>query len=315
MSANAPYNPDVSIAPTPARVRLPRLDPRPATIFDFLCAHFPHIGRDVWLERIRAGSVHISVQIGSGLPVTAETPYRPGAFVHYFREVANEAAIPFAETVLYEDERLLVADKPHFIPVTPSGNVVNECLLFRLQRRTGLKDLAPIHRLDRDTAGLVLFSKRRSDRAAYSQLFAEGQVEKKYLAVASVAHEQLAALGKTWLVEDRLEPEPGSFRMMRAAGEVNARTKITLAEVRAGLGLFELQPATGKKHQLRIHMMSLGFPIWDDPFYPELRRPDPADFSRPMQLLASELIFLDPVNEERMHLQTQLRLNRWELSA
>lgn len=278
----------------------------PDTILDFLCGHFPHIGKDLWLKRVVSGYVRTS----SGA-IDPGTPYQAGQLVFYHRSVEVEVRIPFEETILHEGEHLIVVDKPHFLPVTPAGDVVNECLLFRLQRRTGLNDLAPVHRLDRDTAGLVLFCKRKADRAAYAGLFAAGQVERKYLAVAEVGSEKIAVQGREWWIEDRLQPEPGSFRVIRVPGEVNARTRIELREVREGLGLFGLQPLTGKKHQLRLHMRSLGFPILNDPFYPELARAGSPDFSRPMQLLASDLVFRDPLTGETSHFRSQQRLIRW----
>jgi len=239
-------------------------------------------------------------------PVTPETPYRAGATVCYFREVESEAPIPFAETVIYEDERLLIADKPHFVPVTPSGAIVNECLLFRLQRKTGLSELAPIHRLDRDTAGLVAFSKHAAERGRYTQLFQAGQVERKYLAVAKLAHPLSAG---EWEVEGRVEPEPGSFRMRIVPGPANARTRIRLMEVRGGFGRFELFPATGKKHQLRLHMTSLGLPIVNDAFYPAHVDRDAGDFSQPLQLLAAELSISDPFSGQSLSFHTRLHLS------
>lgn len=251
------------------------------------------------------------VTTDAGAPVTAATAYQPGVTVLYFREVAAEPVIPVSEGIVFQDDRILVVDKPHFLPVTPSGGVVNECLLFRLQRRTATPDLAPIHRLDRDTAGLVLFAKRKPDRAHYTQLFATGQVERTYVAVAEIVGHKALDPKQEWLVENRLESEPGSFRMRTVPGEVNARTRIALKEVRGGRGLFELRPSTGKKHQLRIHMMSLGFPIVNDPFYPELRTVIAGDYSRPMQLVASALSFHDRAEGISRHFETKVRLDGW----
>jgi tRNA pseudouridine32 synthase / 23S rRNA pseudouridine746 synthase len=293
----------MSIAPTPARIRLPRLDPPPATILEFLCGHFPHIPRDVWRARMESGSVKTDA------PVSVDTPYLAGAMVTYFREVRDEPQIPFVETVVHEDERLLVVDKPHFVPVTPGGDVVNECLLFRLQRKTGNLDLAPVHRLDRDTAGLVTFVKNKAHRASYAQVFETGRAERTYSAIARVGGASPST--KEWTVENRLEPEPGSFRMMAVEGVVNARTIICLEEVRSGLGRFSLRPSTGKKHQLRIHMNSLGFPILNDPFYPVLTRCNDADYSQPLQLLASELAFVDPISSKPLRFTSNLTLSSW----
>jgi tRNA pseudouridine32 synthase / 23S rRNA pseudouridine746 synthase len=146
--------------------------------------------------------------------------------------------------------------------------------------------------------------KQKVDRAAYTDLFATGEVERTYVARANVSS---APPQRDWLVENRVEREPGSFRMKMTAGQVNARTRIHLREIRDGRGHFELQPRTGKKHQLRLHLMSLGFPILHDPFYPELR-PATVDFSQPMQLLASELGFLDPVGRTPLSFKTQRKL-------
>jgi tRNA pseudouridine32 synthase / 23S rRNA pseudouridine746 synthase len=239
--------------------------------------------------------------------VTATTAYQPGKMVSYFREIEDELPIPFAEAVVYEDERILVADKPHFVPVTPAGDVVNECLLFRLQQRSGIADLAPVHRLDRDTAGLVLFVKRKEDRAVYAELFENGEVQREYVAVAKGGSGTLTQ-GQEWLIENRLEAEPGSFRMRVVAGSANARTRIVYERSQRGLSLFRLFPATGKKHQLRIHMLSLGFPILNDPSYPELQRLDRTDFSQPMQLLACALSFRDPHSQHSVRFHTQRTL-------
>ena len=207
--------------------------------------------------------------------------------ITYYREVASEPVVPFAEGIIYHDEHILIADKPHFLPVTPTGPYVNECLLARLQSRTGLHQLSPIHRLDLETAGLVLFVVKPELRHLYHRLFAEERVEKEYLAVARVPDD---ITQHEWLVENRLVAGEPWFRMKIVKGEPNARTQITLLEQRDGFGLFRLLPRSGKKHQLRVHMASLGFPILNDGFYPDAP-PAPAwDYERPLQLLARRLV-------------------------
>ncbi|MCU1307643.1 MAG: pseudouridylate synthase, rRNA-or tRNA-specific [Acidobacteriaceae bacterium] len=297
------HNRKVSIAPQPARIQLPSLATPPATVLEYLCEHFSRVPRETWAARIDARKVCD----GKNAPITATTRYQPGMTVFYFREVELEAEIPFEEKIIFENEHLLVADKPHFLPTTPAGNAVNECLLYRLQRRTGNPDLAPLHRLDRETAGLVMFGKVPAERAVYTGLFAAGEIKRKYRAVARVPVE-LEMDCREWLVENRLEAGSPWFRMKIVAGEVNARTKIFLKDVQEGFGEFELNPQTGKKHQLRIHMMSLGFPILNDEFYPELKLRERGDYSDPLQLLASEIRFRDPISGEELGFQSQRRL-------
>jgi tRNA pseudouridine32 synthase / 23S rRNA pseudouridine746 synthase len=285
----------------PSRAYLPKLTHPPATIFDHLVERFPLVGRDAWLGRIERGlvcGVH-------GETITADTPYMPGLTITYYREVVDEPVVPFAESIIYHDENILIADKPHFLPVTPTGPYVNECLLARLQRRTGLHQLSPIHRLDLETAGLVLFVVKPELRHRYHRLFAEERVEKEYLAVASVPD---GITQREWLVENRMEAGEPWFRMKIVEGEPNARTHITLLEERNGLGLFRLLPRSGKKHQLRVHMASLGFPILNDGFYPDAP-PAPAwDYERPLQLLARRLEFCDPVTGNMVEAASALTL-------
>jgi tRNA pseudouridine32 synthase/23S rRNA pseudouridine746 synthase len=285
----------------PSRAYLPKLATPPATILDHLVERFPLVGRDVWLDRIERGVV-CSIE---GEVITAATPYMPGLTITYYREVADEPVVPFAEHIIYRDENILIADKPHFLPVTPTGPYVNECLLARLQRRTGLRDLSPIHRLDLETAGLVLFVVKPELRHLYHRLFAEEEVEKEYLAVARLPD---AITQREWLVENRLEAGEPWFRMKIVEGEPNARTHIALLEERNGFGLFRLLPRSGKKHQLRVHMASLGFPILNDGFYPDAP-PAPAwDYERPLQLLARRLAFCDPVTKKMVEAEIPLTL-------
>jgi tRNA pseudouridine32 synthase/23S rRNA pseudouridine746 synthase len=297
------HNRKVSIAPQPARIQLPSLAAPPATVLEFLCERFPRVPREIWAARIDAGKVCD----GKNAPITAATRYQPGLTVFYFREVETEAEIPFEEIIVFENEHLLVADKPHFLPTTPAGDAVNECLLYRLQRRTGNLELTPLHRLDRETAGLVMFGKVKMQRAIYTRLFAAGEITRTYRAVARVPLE-FESDRREWLVENRLEAGSPWFRMKIVPGEVNARTKIFLKGMKDGIGLFELQPRTGKKHQLRMHMMSLEFPILNDDFYPELKLRARGDYSNPLQLLASEIQFRDPISGEELAFQSQRQL-------
>lgn len=281
----------MSLAPTPSVVTLPT-DDASADLLDFLDRRFQRIGREIWRRRIADGKVHWE----GGPAVRPGERCRPGARLFYFREVEAEPAVPFREEILFADDHLLVADKPPFLPVHPAGRWVNECLLHRLRRATGNTDLAPLHRLDRATAGLVLFSTNPTTRPAYHQLFDRGEVERTYRAAARVAGtpEQ-----RKWRRESRIVPGSPWFRMREAPGPPNARTRVVLESVAAGRALFRLHPETGKKHQLRLHMAALGFPLDGDRLYPELA-PEAADgFDRPLALLAWRLAFTDPLTGAR----------------
>jgi tRNA pseudouridine32 synthase / 23S rRNA pseudouridine746 synthase len=278
----------VGKSPYPSQAYLPKMEKAPESILQHLIERFPRVGSEVWKSRVKEGAVFFD----DGSPISESTPYQPGKTVLYFREVAEEPLIPFQEKIVFQNEHFLVADKPHFIPVTPSGACVNQCLLSRLRRATGLEELTPIHRLDRETAGLVLFSLRKETRGPLHLMFERGTVLRQYLAVAAVP---TGVVGQQWRVENRLVQGEPWFRMKIVEGEKNAVTRIVLKEKRGNTGLFELFPKTGKKHQLRIHLASLGFPILNDPFYPVLRSISPGDYSKPLALVAKRLSFQDPV--------------------
>jgi tRNA pseudouridine32 synthase/23S rRNA pseudouridine746 synthase len=267
------------------------LPPGPwATVLDALCARFAAIERGQWLDRMARGRV----QDGEGRPITPATPYRVGLCVRYWREVVDEAAIPFAETVLYQDGHLLVADKPHFLPVTPAGRFVEETLLARLVRRTGNAALVPLHRIDRLTAGLVLFSTNPSSRAAYQALFRERAIGKRYEALAP----PLPGLAFPLQRRSRIVAGEPFFRMCEADGPANSETRVEVLARGAGDWRYALYPVTGRKHQLRLHMAALGAPIRHDPLYPALAGEQPDDHARPLQLLARALAFTDPLSGE-----------------
>ena len=257
------------------------------SLIDGLCAHFPAMSRDVWLDRMARGRV-----LGDdGDALGPDAAYRVGQEVHYYREVADEPPIPFDERVLHLDTHLLVADKPHFLPVTPSGPHVHETLLGRLIRRTGNADLAPLHRIDRETAGLVLFSTNPATRAAYQALFRERRIEKRYEAMAPA----LPQLAFPLVCRSRIVPGEPFFRMREVEGEPNSETRIDVIERGERWWRYALQPVTGKKHQLRMHLAALGAPIRDDPLYPEVRFREAGDFEAPLRLVATGVAFVDPI--------------------
>ncbi len=291
----------MGISKHPSCVHLPDTNKPYPSILEFLTKRFPGIGPAVWERRILDGKVLDE----AGTPVSMETDYRPLTKLFYFREVADEPVIPLQEKILFQNDEFLVACKPPFLPVTPSGPYVNECLLNRLKISTGNDDLAPLHRIDRETSGLVLFSMNKETRGLYGDLFLSGSIEKTYVAVAEASHRPESF---DITVENRMvEAEPW-FRMKSVPGAVNARSRIRLVDFRDNRARFLLNPLTGKKHQLRLHMSELGFSILNDRYYPELLPKQPDDLDNPLQLLARRLQFRDPVSGREMDFESERKL-------
>lgn len=278
-----------------------QLPPGPwATVLEFLCARFPAVPPETWRRRMQEGRVIDS----TGEAVGIAQPYRSGVALHYYRELDHEPDIPFLEQVIFADEHLLIVDKPHFLPVIPTGRFVQQSLLVRLKRRLGLDHLVPLHRIDRGTAGLVAFSIRPDSRGAYQALFPRRQMHKCYEALAPT----LPDLRTPFTHASRLVDGEPFFRMCEAAGPANSETLVESQEVRGPVSLYRLRPITGRKHQLRVHMAALGAPILNDPFYPELHPHADDDFSRPLKLLARSLAFTDPLTGEPRHFESRLSL-------
>ena len=264
-----------------------QLPPGPWTsVLDCLCERFPAVSRAQWLDRMARGRVIDS----DGRSLAPDTRYLVGLEVHYYREVADEPPIPFDEVVLHADTDLLVVDKPHFLPVTPAGPHVHETLLARLIRRTGNAALVPLHRIDRETAGLVLFSANPRSRAAYQALFRERRIEKEYEAIAPA----LPATEFPCTRSSRIAPGQPFFRMQETEDPANSETRIDVIARGDGHWRYALTPITGRKHQLRVHMAALGAPILNDAMYPSLCTRAAGDYSAPLQLLARRLSFIDP---------------------
>lgn len=257
------------------------------SMLDFLAQRLPVVARDEWRERMLAGDVVDE----RGQPVVPERSFEGGLRLYYYRSLPAEPVLPFSEVVLYQDEHLVVADKPHFMPVTPSGRYLHNTLLVRLKRQLGLPELSPLHRIDRDTAGLVMLSVQKRTRGAYQALFRDRQITKHYDAIAPWRADVVFPREHV----SRLEESPQFFRMQEVPGEPNSHTHMQVLEAAGSWARYRLSPITGKRHQLRVHMAALGLPLRNDPFYPVVNDPPEGDYSKPLQLLARSLAFVDPV--------------------
>jgi len=281
-----------------------------ATVYTFLVCRFPRIPEAVWRERIELKKVHFD----DGEPIQLATPYQERRRVCYYREVANELKIPFEEEVIFENDEIVVVDKPHFLPVHPAGKYVNETLITRLRIKSRSQELSSAHRIDRLTAGLVLCVKSKSKRGLYQQIFMDGAVKKTYLAAGKLPFDSDQT---HWHIRARMEPREDYFRMQIVPqGPVNSESLIDLIERRGEVGLFRLQPVTGKKHQLRVHLCEIGSGILNDPLYPDyLEEAVSEDYTQPMQLLAQCLTFTDPITGEAMEFKSRRSLQSFVAEA
>lgn len=250
-------------------------------------------GGPVAAELLSRFGTATAAKVAAGEVVTADgavvgdtTVLPAGAHVFFYRDLPDEVPVPFDLSVLHRDADLVVVDKPHFLATMPRGSHVAETALVRLRRELDLPELSPAHRLDRLTAGVLLFTTRRELRGPYQTLFARGAVRKQYLARSSA--EPTVAFPQ--LVRSRIVKERGCLQAREEPGEPNAETLVESV----GVGRYRLTPRTGRTHQLRVHLASLGLPIDGDPLYPQVIEVAPDDFSQPLRLLAHRLEFDDP---------------------
>ncbi len=273
----------------PGRVLLPRGSwPR---LIDFLIERFPDVSESSWRSRFGRGLVLDA----AGQTLDDDAPFTPEKAIHYYRELDDEPSIPYEAAILHQDEHLLIADKPHFLPVIPAGRWLHQTLLVRLKKVTGLDDLVPLHRIDRGTAGVIAFSVNPQTRGRYQSMFPQRVVTKVYEALAPA----LPVLDFPRTHQSRMVAGEPFFRMQEVPGEPNSETRIEIIEPLGSLARYRLWPVTGRKHQLRVHMAALGAPILNDPFYPDVLTTEgphvPDDFTRPLKLLARGLGFDDPL--------------------
>ena len=270
------------------------------TVFEYICWRFSQIEKADWLNRFEAQEVVLA----NGTVVTANSPYQPEQHLYFYHHVADEIEVPFKERIIYQNEDFIVADKPHFLPVAPSGKYLHHTLLIRLRNRLDNDDIQLCHRLDRETAGLVLLTKKASVRAAYQSLFAKRLIKKTYHAIAPTLD-----LEFPYIKRSRLVKGTPYMRMQELDGVANSKSIISPVESKGAMSLYQLMPHTGKKHQLRIHMASLGAPIKNDRLYPEVRLKKVEEFKEPLKLLAKKLEFVDPLSNVSHCFESQLELD------
>ena len=270
------------------------------TILEFLSQRFPFIDASVWHQRMQSGDV-LSDQ---GAALTPDAPFTPHQRLYYYRSVDAEPEIPLKESILWRNDHLLVVDKPHFLPVIPSGKYVQQTLLTRLKNTLGQDNISPIHRIDRDTAGLVLFSLQPNSRNRYQALFRNREVKKTYECIAPWK----ADLQWPQVRHTRISDGAHFMQQTEVAGEPNALTHIALLEANGNWARYQLQPVTGQRHQLRVHMAALGLPIMGDGIYPTLTPEGQVDYANPLQLLAKTIAFTDPITGEELLFESQLGL-------
>ncbi|MEU8433145.1 pseudouridine synthase [Streptomyces sp. NPDC029216] len=292
----------------PVRMRLPP-DPggRWPHLGDYLTERYAGTRGAESMARLLAGG---RVLGEGGRVLRPQDPYEPGGWLWFHRDMPAEPPVPFPLRVVYRDRHLLVVDKPHFLATTPRGSHVTQTALARLRRELDLPALSPAHRLDRMTAGLVMFSIRPEDRGAYQLLFQQRRVRKEYEALA--AYDPGVTLPRT--VRSHIEKVRGVMAAVEVPdAEPNAESLVELTGTRGTVGRYRLTPHTGRTHQLRVHMNGLGLPILGDPVYPVVAEPaDPSDYRRPLQLLARTLSFTDPVTGLVHRLETGLTLQAWD---
>ena len=312
MSSSNAFKPPAKNGVGPSTVGIPASTSLSA--IEFLSAKFSAVSSDEWQQRFNAKEILNS----DGRVMSPHDSLKKESHIYYYRSVRDEPVLPFKAEVIFQDDHLVVADKPHFMPVTPGGRYVQQSLLVQLKQQLNLPDLSPIHRIDRETAGLVVFSVRANDRGAYQELFRLRQVEKTYEAIACAPETSTLNLKFPLVRRSRLVEDAQFFKMREMTlsefndpSEINSETWIDCVErlnaeencviskdsVSNALARYTLKPITGQRHQLRVHMSALGLPILNDQFYPKVMfGPDETDtFKAPLKLLAKSIQFKDPV--------------------
>jgi tRNA pseudouridine32 synthase/23S rRNA pseudouridine746 synthase len=302
------------------RLRLPDEGPWD-TAMDYMMHRWGHIDPQGIEDRFDAGEI-----VGEGgVPLTRHTRLEDHTFIWYYRTLPPETRLPVEISILHRDDHLLVVDKPHFLPTTPGGTYIQESALVRLRNQLDLPDLIPMHRLDRMTAGVLLFSTNPQTRGKYQVLFEKRQVLKDYECVSAaepapghpavefpVVVRNRMTKSRSYLLAEVVEGEPNTETRIERLETFDAGTHPGAggtAPAAPALARYRLEPHTGKTHQLRVHMASLGLGIVNDAFYPDLLDKAPDNFGKPLQLLARGIRFVDPVSGRPVEYRSGLELS------
>lgn len=285
----------------PARLKMPAEGPW-TTLRDHLVERLPRLEPGLIDKMLSESRI-----VGLDGPLPLDAPFVPNSFIWFHRDLPEEVPVPFEIGVVHRDEDLLVVDKPHFLATIPRGQHIVETALVRLRKQFDLPQLVPAHRLDRVTAGLLMFVIRPELRGAYQTLFKDRLISKEYEAIAP--YDPALELPRT--VRSHIVKERGVITAYELPEPPNSETRVELIEHRDGLGRYRLLPATGRTHQLRLHMSGLGVPILGDDFYPVLTETPLGDFTRPLQLLAKVLEFTDPISGEPRRFESKATLQAW----
>jgi 23S rRNA pseudouridine1911/1915/1917 synthase len=229
-------------------------------ILAYYTQQYPHSGQAEWRERITSGQILLE-----GDQADPETLLRPGQWLTYHRPPWEEPEVPLSFTVLYEDLDLLVVAKPAGLPVLPAGGFLEHTLLWQLQQRYPRETPLPIHRLGRGTSGLMLLARSSLARANLSQQMRNHCIRKNYRALVASGdlpdHFTITqAIGKI--------PHPALGYVYGATTEgLSAYSECSVLRRTPDTTLLDVTILTGRPHQIRIHLATVGFPLIGDPLY------------------------------------------------
>lgn len=229
------------------------------TILEYYTEHYRHSDRATWKTRIESGQIQLNNQ-----PTTPDTLIAPGHRLSYHRPPWQEPPVPLTIHTLYEDDSLLVVNKPSGLPVLPGGNFLQHTLLWQLRQR--YPTAAPIHRLGRGTSGIMLIAKTKAARAHLSQQMRQRHLGKTYRALIGPADDLPDHFTITHPIGKVPYPQLGHLYAAHPNG-LDAHSNCTVVHRRPHATLLDVTILTGRPHQIRIHLATMGHPLLGDPLY------------------------------------------------